>query len=82
MSRTQAHKPWKYRSEDEKPQGGSGYWGTRYTRILHSYGMPRVSKDVRRKLEKANRARTKLRLNGDVDNYVDSAPEIMINHIC
>ena len=49
---------------------------------MHSYGMPRVSKDVRRKLEKANRARTKLRLDGDVDNYVDSVPERMINHIC
>ena len=48
---------------------------------MHSYGMPRVSKDVRRKLEKANRARTKLRLDGDVDNYVDSAPEKMIYYI-
>ena len=41
-----------------------------------------MSKSVRRKLEKANRAETKLRLNGDVDNYVDSVPERMINYIC
>ena len=79
MSRTQAHKPWKFRSEDEKPQGGSGPWHG-YVRSLHVYGWPRAGKPARRQLEKAHRQDTKRRLQ-DPDNYVDQRPERMIYHI-
>ena len=73
MSRTQAHKPWKFRNDDEKPKGS-------YVRMLHCYGWPRAGKPARRQLEKAHRQDTKRRLQ-DPDNYVDQRPERMIYHI-
>ena len=81
MSRTDAHKPWKYRYEDEKPQGGSSARYGKYTRILHAYGWPRCGKPIRKREEHANRQRTK-RMLEDPDNMVNLPPVDIDWQVC
>lgn len=72
MSRTDAHKPEKFKTANEK------FKGNRYVKVFNNYGWPRCSKQLRRQLEHTNRQKTKRRLDADLDNYVDQKPTRLI----